>query len=212
MPDLSIEGLTISADIADRLDFYGEVENHTSDHQRWVRVGVRLLAEDDKVLAENSDLVGLEWIAPGARVPFRVFIEHPPVGWRRYMLEVTGRPHDFADSTVPQPHLELDVSKAHYREIGRGGLICSLIALLSNPGPTPATHVKAAATLYGPRGDVVGVLSPYVVPRGVLGVGERMFFELKFYALAGAAVNYRLQVQGRKADSDEPLALRGIGD
>ncbi|MFH1085693.1 MAG: hypothetical protein V1772_08020 [Chloroflexota bacterium] len=207
MPDLNVQGLTINADTLDRLDFMGDVENRGSDYQRWVRVTVRLLAEDDQVLAEQSDMVGLEWITPGARAPFRIAIEHPPIGWRRYLLEVAGRAHDFHDASVPQPHLTLDVGNAHYREIDRGGLLCSVIALLSNPGPTPASHVKAAGTLYGPKGNVVGVLSPYVVPRGILGVGERMFFELKYYALAGMVVNFMVQVQGRMAASDEPLAL-----
>jgi hypothetical protein len=89
------------------------------------------------------------------------------------------------------------VEKVHFREIERADLRCSLIGLLSNKGLAPATHVKVAATLYNPEGKVVGVLSPYLVPRGALAPGDSLVFETKFYALGGIVSNYRIEAQGR---------------
>lgn len=198
MPDLQIQSLSISMDDPERLDFWGEVENRTDTTRRWVRVTIRLLDDNDGMMAEKMDLVGLEWITPGARVPFHIVFESPPPGWRRYQIEVNDRLHDFEDPTVPQPHLKLDVEKCHYREIDRAGLLCSVIGMIRNPGPDAATHVKVSGTLYGPGGNVVGVLSPYLVPRGVFDVGAELFFELKYYALADIVVNFMVQVQGRK--------------
>jgi hypothetical protein len=198
MPDLQVRGLTLGNENPDRIDFWGEIENASDTTRRWVRVTIQLLDDNDDLLAENTDLVGLEWITPGARVPFYLAFEDPPARWRRYRIEVTGRPHEFEDPTIPQPHLQLDVERCHYREIGRGGLICSVLGMIRNGGPEPASHVKVAGTLYGPSGNVVGVLSPYLVPRGIFEVGQEMVFELKYYSLAGMVVNYMIQVQGRK--------------
>ena len=198
MPDLQVRGLTLGNESPERLDFWGEVENTSDTTRRWARVTVQLLDDNDGVLDENTDLVGLEWITPGMRVPFYLTFATPPAAWRRYRIEVTGRPHEFADPTVPQPHLELDVDRCHYREIDRASLLCSIIGMIRNPGPEPASHVKVAGTLYGPTGNVVGVLSPYLVPRGTFEASQEMLFELKYYSLAGMVVNYMVQVQGRK--------------
>ena len=113
MPDRSIEGLTISADIADRLDFYGEVENHTSDHQRWVRVGVRLLAEDDKVLAEiiehDSNLMHAVMMTSEPVLfywdPATLQVMKAVQGWRR-----SGLPAFFTIDAGPNVHV---ICEAH---------------------------------------------------------------------------------------------------
>ena len=73
----------------------------------------------------------------------------------------------------------------------------SIIGLLSNRGAAPATHVKVAAALYDLEHQVVGVLWPYLVPRGALAPGDALPFELKFYALGGAVSSYRVEVQTR---------------
>lgn len=197
MTDLYVGGVTIIADDRDRAHFWGEVFNLGAEPQRWIKVTIRLLGQDGSELAQESDIVGLEWTLPGARNPFHIRFLSPPPGWSNYDITVTGQTHDFSDLTVPQPHTGLLVDRIHFREVERAGLRCSIIGLLSNKGVAPATHVKIAGTLYGPDGKVVGVLSPYLVPRGVLSAGDSMPFELKYYALGGAVANYTVQVQGR---------------
>jgi len=197
MPNLIIGGLTISTDDRDRVHFWGEVFNRDQQTVRWVRVSIRLLNERGRKLAEKTDLVGLEWIVPGGRCPFYIRFEEPPKGWRTYSLTVSGVAHDFDDLGLPQPHLGLVAEKDHYREINRADLRCSIVGLLSNHSLVSATHVKVACTLYGPNGKVVGVLSPYLVQRGLLSSGDEMAFELKFYVLADIVSDYRLEAQGR---------------
>ncbi len=197
MPDLVVGGLTLSTDDRGRAHFWGEVFNLGSTTQRWVKVVVRLLGEKGRVLAEQSDIVGLEWTLPGGRNPFYLRFLTPPQGWHGFDIQLSSQVHNYTDSSVPQPYAGLVVDKVHFREIERSDLRCSLIGLLSNKGLSPATYVKVAATLYDPEGKVVGVLSPYLVPRGALAPGDAMPFELKFYALGGVVANYRLEVQGR---------------
>ncbi|HHX44791.1 MAG TPA: hypothetical protein GX714_12520 [Chloroflexi bacterium] len=197
MSDLYVGGVTFSGDDRDRAHFWGEVFNLGSEPQRWIKVTIRLRDAAGNELAAESDIVGLEWTLPGARNPFHIRFLTPPPGWSSYDITVSGQVHDFADLTAPQPHTGLLVERIHFREMERAGLRCSIVGLLSNKGVAPATHVKVAGTLYGPDGKVVGVLSPYMVPRGVLSAGDSMPFELKYYALGGAVANYTVQVQGR---------------
>lgn len=197
MSDLVVGGLTISTDDRGRLHFWGEVFNLGSSTQRWVRVTLRLLGPQGQTLAEQSDITGLEWTLPGARNPFYLRFLTPPESWHSLDMRLSGSTHDYDDPALPQPHPGLIVDKLHYREIERADLRCSIIGLLSNKGLAPATHVKVAATLYNPEGKVVGVLSPYLVPRGAFAPGDTMVFEAKFYALGGVVANYSVQVQGR---------------
>ncbi len=201
MSKLLIDGLTWQQEGENALQFWGEAVNLDENAQRWVRITIRLVDGGRNVLAEKSDITGLEWTLPGGKNPFRIRFENPPRDWQSYDVTVEGQIHDYQDGTVPQPHAGLQVDRIHYREINRAGLLASLIGMLSNKGDTPASHVKVAATLYRPDGKVVGVLSPYLVPRGVLAPGDSMQFELKFYALGGPVANYTVQVQGRRVAS-----------
>jgi hypothetical protein len=197
MADLVLGGLNVIQDDQGRLHFWGEVFNLGDKAQRWVRVNVRLLRGDDSVAAEETDILGLEWTLPGARNPFHIRFLEPPSRWSRYALIINGTEHDLEDQDLPQPYPALEADRIHFRQVGWGGLVCTLIALLSNRGLGQATHVKAAGTLYGPDGKVVGAQSPYLVPRGVFEPGAQLPFELKFYALGGDVESYTLQVQGR---------------
>ena len=89
------------------------------------------------------------------------------------------------------------MEKDHFREIERAALRCGIIGLLSNKGVAPATHVKVAGTLHSWDAKVIGVVTPYLVPRGALAPGNSLSFELKFYALGGTVANYVIQAQGR---------------
>jgi len=197
MTDLYVGGVTFATDDRDRAHFWGEVFNLGAEPRRWIRVAIRLLDSRGAELAAESDIVGLEWTLPGGRNPFYIRFLSPPPQWSSYEITVSGQVHDLSDLSVPQPHTGLQVDRLHFREVERAGLRCSIIGLLSNKGVAPATHVKVAGTLYGPDGKVVGVLSPYMVPRGVLSAGDALPFELKYYALGGAVANYTVQVQGR---------------
>jgi hypothetical protein len=201
MAELLIGGVSLSTDDRGRLHFWGEVFNLGAETQRWVRVTIRLLGPSGAALAEQNDIVGLEWTLPGARNPFYLRFLTPPEEWNALDIRVAGQVHDFNDLTLPQPHPGLLVDKLHFREIDRADLRCSIIGLLSNKGLAPATHVKVAGTLYNPEGKVVGVLSPYLVPRGALAPGDAFPFELKYYALGGVVANFTVQVQGRTATS-----------
>ena len=197
MPDLIVGGLTLSTDDRGRVHFWGEVFNLGETTQRWVKVTIRLLGERGRSLAEQGDIVGLEWTMPAGRNPFYLRFLTPPQGWHGFDIQLSGQVHDYNDPSAPQPHPRLMVEKVHFREIERADLRCSLIGLLSNKGLAPATHVKVAATLYNPEGKAVGVLSPYLAPRGALAPGDSLVFETKFYALGGVVSNYRIEAQGR---------------
>lgn len=197
MQELVVGGLTVSEDDRGRLHFWGEVFNLGDVTQRWVSVTIRLLSEKGEPLAGLSDIAGLEWTLPGARNPFHIRFLDPPRGWHSFDIRLGGQPHDYGDPNVPQPYVGLDVDRIHYREINRADLYCSLIGLLSNLGLGYATHVKVAGTLYNAEAKVIGVLSPYLVPRGAFAPGSAMPFELKYYVLGGEVANYSVQAQGR---------------
>jgi len=197
MGDLEVAGLNISTDDRGRLHFWGEIFNLGDTTQRWVRVSLRLLSPDGRVMDQVSDIAGLEWTLPGSRNPFYLRFLTPPEGWSRYEIAVEGQDHDYGDPNFPQPNPGILVEKVHFRTIDRADLRCSLIGLLTNRGLGPATHVKVSGTLYGPEAQVVGVLSPYIVPRGVMSPGDEIPFELKYYVLGGIVTNYSIQAQER---------------
>jgi hypothetical protein len=198
MAELLVSALTMREDDRGRLHFWGEVFNLSETVQRWARVTVRLLDGNGVPLVEGEDITALEWTLAGARNPFHIRFLDPPKGWSTYEITVAGQTHDFADAQVPQPAPGLLVDRIHYREIGRADLYCGLVGMLTNTGLVPATHVKVAGTLYDPEGRVVGLVSPYLVPRGVFAPGDSMPFELKYYAVGGLVANYQVQTQGRR--------------
>lgn len=197
MADLEVAGLNISTDDRGRLHFWGEVFNLGETTQRWVRVTLRLMNADGRVMDQANDIAGLEWTLPGSRNPFYIRFLTPPEGWSRYEIAVEGTSHDYGDPQAPQPNPGILAEKVHFRSIDRSDLRCSLIGLLTNRGLGAATHVKVSGTLYGPEGTVVGVLSPYIVSRGVMSPGDEIPFELKYYVLGGIVANYSIQAQGR---------------
>ena len=190
-------GLTLVEDEGGRLHFWGEVFNLSKTTHRWIRLTIRLLSEQGKPLDEQSDILGLEWTMPDSRNPFHIRFPRPPERWHGYDIRLTQHPHNYDDPSVPQPHPGIEVAKLHFREIERANLRCSIVGLLSNTGSVPAVRVKVAATLYSASGKVVGVMSPYLVPRGEFGPGDSVPFEVKFYALGGPVANYAVQAQGR---------------
>jgi len=198
MTDLMINGLNVAQDAQNRLHFWGEVLNLGSQTRRWVRITVRLLESTGDLLAEESDILGLEWTPPHAKNPFHIRFQRPPDGWSTYDIRLEGQVHDFDDPQVPQPYYGLAVEKLHFRDIERADLRCTIIGLLSNQGVLSSSHVKVAGTLYDATGKVVGVLSPYLVARGLFSPGETLSFELKYYALGGSVANFAAQVQGRQ--------------
>jgi hypothetical protein len=197
LSELLVGGLTLSTDDRGRLHFWGEVFNLGKLTQRWIKVTIRLLDDRGRVAAEQGDIAGLEWTLPGARNPFYIRFLTPPERWFSYDIRLEATTHDYQDLTLPQPHPGVIAAKLHFREIGRADLRCSIVGQLANMSVAGATHVKVAGTLYGPDGKVVGVLSPYLVPRGIFAPGDALTFELKFYALAGPVANYSVQAQGR---------------
>jgi hypothetical protein len=199
MAELEVAGLNISTDDRGRLHFWGEVFNLGESTQRWVRVTLRLLNAEGRVLDQANDIAGLEWTLPGSRNPFYIRFLTPPESWHRYEITVEGQSHDYHDPAFPQPNPGIIVEKVHFRSIDRADLRCSLIGLLTNRGLAAASHVKVAGTLYGPEGHVIGVLSPYIVPRGIMSPGDEIPFELKYYVLGGIVTNYSMQAQGRMA-------------
>jgi hypothetical protein len=78
MPDLIVGGLTLSTDDRGRVHFWGEVFNLGETTQRWVKVTIRLLGERGRSLAEQGDIVGLEWTLPAGRNPFYLRFLTPP--------------------------------------------------------------------------------------------------------------------------------------
>lgn len=197
MAELIVGGLTLSEDDRGRLHFWGEVFNLGKTTHRWIRVAIRLLGDGRKPVAEQDDILGLEWTMPDSRNPFHIRFLRPPERWQGYDIRLTEHPHDYDDPAVPQPHPGIEIAKLHFREIERADLRCSIIGLLSNTGSAPATRVKVAATLYSASGKVVGAMSPYLVPRGEFGPGHSVPFEVKFYAVGGPVANYDVQAQGR---------------
>ena len=196
--DLILGGLTVRSDSAGRLHFWGDVYNLGLIDQRWVRLTIRLLDAKDQPLAEQTDMLGLEWTLSGKRNPFQIIFEEPPEKWAGYDMRLSGRIHEADDASSPQPYLDLATEHVTLDAIGRGGLVCELRGQVVNTGKMPTENVKVAAALYGARGTVVAALSPYLKSGQVLEPGETAAFGLKFYTVGEEPLRYKVQVQGRQ--------------
>ena len=198
--DLILGGLTVSPDSGGRLHFWGEVYNLSTITQRWVRLTIRLLDAKDVPLMEQTDMLALEWSLPGMRNPFHIVFDEPAQGWKGYDMRLAARIHEYGDSNVPQPQMQLEVEGARLRKVDRGGLVCELTGQVVNRGDEPAGQVKVAGALYGSDGTVVGVESPYVHLEQPLQPGECEPFGLKFYRVGDEPCEFRVWTQGRKLD------------
>jgi len=196
--DLILGGLTVRSDGAGKLHFWGDVYNLGLVDQRWVRLTIRLLDEKDQPLAEQTDMLALEWTLSGERNPFQIIFEDPPEEWSSYDMRFTGRIHEADDPESPQPYLDLTTEHVSLDPIGRGGLVCELRGQVVNSGEAATENVKVAASLYGERGTVVAVLSPYVKSGQALEAGEKAEFGLKYYTVGEEPLRYQIKVQGRQ--------------
>jgi len=132
--DLILGGLTVRSDGAGKLHFWGDVYNLGLVDQRWVRLTIRLLDEKDQPLAEQTDMLALEWTLSGERNPFQIIFEDPPEEWTSYDMRFSGRIHEADDRESPQPYLDLTTEHVSLDPIGRGGLVCELRGQVVNSG------------------------------------------------------------------------------
>ncbi len=174
----------------------GEAINTAHYPLEAIRLSGVLFDNQGRRLAEQSDILSVDVLAPGQGVPFDLRFEGGrPASFVRYELQAAARAADFLLASFYGPENfvianDEAVFSAQQHLVIRGQL--------ANVGPQIAEQVKVIAAIWDDAGRVVGtetlfIVQPQLVPQ------EAATFEIPFYALGGPAVSYTLTVVGTAA-------------
>ena len=192
-----VENVSFSRSSLGGLWVFGEVRNTAGIELEQAGVVVRLLDEDDQIIAEVSapvqkDLLGLDDVAPfGAR------FESPPASFASYIALPASGIHGYVGSYYR------DLEAREVTGDGERYAAYTLTGKVTNIGPEDAVDVVVVGTLYDALGRVIatrrGAPEHNVVPRG----GETTF-TLGLTPAGGPVDHFRVDVMGRRVPTPTP--------
>jgi hypothetical protein len=178
----------------------GEAVNTTPVPLDAVRLSGVLFDGQGRRLAEQSDIVSLDVVAPGQGAPFDLRFEAgKPATAVRYELHAAAREADFSLQTFYGPdNFVVANDVADYN--AQNNLVVS--GELANVGPSIAEAVKVIAAIWDDNGHVVAAETVFIA-KAQLVPQEAVRFEVPFYELGGSALTYTLTIAGTVGSEPE---------
>ncbi len=144
-------------------------------------------------LAEQSDILSADVLAPGQAAPFDLRFEGGrPASFVRYELQAAAREADFLLASFYGPE---NFAIANDEAVFNAQQQLVIRGQLANIGPRVAEQVTVIVTIWDDAGRVIGaetlfLAQPQLVPQ------EAASFEVPFFALGGPAMSYTLTTVG----------------
>ena len=188
---VEIAGLTFAHTPTGGLWCLGTVSNTSGVALEQVQVEVRLLDEEQQVLANFSGFVALDLVQPDEVAPFALFLSDAPESFASYQVLSLSA----VSAYVGSYYSDLVVRNTSGEgERHRAYLVQGEVV---NVGPEEAIDVNVVITTYDALGRVVGVRQ--VAPEhNVIPKGGHTLFEASISPAAGPVVTYTVQAQGRR--------------
>ena len=158
-----------------------------------IRLSGVLFDAQGRRLAEQSDILSVDVLAPGQAAPFDLRFEGGrPASFARYELHAAAREADFLLASFYGPE---NFAVANDEAIFNAQQQLVIRGQVANIGPQAAEQVKVIVSIWDDAGRVVGaetlfLAQPQLVPQ------EAASFEVPFFALGGPAMSYTLTVVG----------------
>lgn len=163
-----------------------------------IRLSGVLYDHQGRRLAEQSDILSVDVLAPGQGAPFDLRFEGGrPANFARYELQAAAREADFLLASFYGPE---NFTVANDEAIFNAQQRLVIRGQLANIGPHVAEQVKVIVAIWDDAGRVVGTETLYIAPPQLV-PQEAASFEVPFYALGGPAVHYTLTLVGTIAAS-----------
>ncbi|NLE50977.1 MAG: DUF3426 domain-containing protein [Chloroflexi bacterium] len=163
-----------------------------------IRLSGVLFDAQGRRLAEQSDILAVDVLAPGQAAPFDLRFEGGrPANFVRYELHAAAREADFLLASFYGPENftianDEALYSAQQRLVIRGQI--------ANTGPSIAEQVKVIVTIWDDAGRVVGAETLFLAQSRLV-PQEAASFEVPFFALGGPAMSYTLIPVGTIASS-----------
>lgn len=167
----------------------GEVANPITVPLEGVRLGLSLLDEAGTPVASGETLAQTEVITPGGSSPFGVYLDHPPVAFASYLLQVLNA----YPAHVGVYYLDLQTTDV----VGEGDRYQAyrVRGRVVNTGPEDSVEVRLTVTLYDALDHVIGFARAEpehnVIPRG----GETTF-DVQVIPIGGPVARVSVSAQG----------------
>jgi hypothetical protein len=197
---IGFQGYTTWTDRQGVFHITGEVVNTTLAPLEAMRISGVLLDAQSRRLAEQSDILSVDVLAPGQSAPFDLRFEGgKPPPTVRYELGVAGREAEYALTEFYGPdNFVIANDEAIYND--QRNLV--IRGELANVGSEIAESVKVVVAIWDDQGQVVAtetvfLSKPQLVPQ------EAAPFEVPFYELGGPAVTYTLTITGTRGTPPE---------
>jgi hypothetical protein len=179
---------TAALDSSGYLHLWGEVQNATGDHLRYVEINASFYDGSGALLDSEFTNTLLDNVPPGEKACFDLFIEEP-AGWATYEFAA---PVYWTDG-APLPKLALLNDRGSYDPDLDWYTITGQVR---NDQGSRVEYVSPVATYYNAAGRVVGCDFSFLENIN-LGPGQTGSFELNSSTpLAAAIKTYRIQISG----------------
>lgn len=192
---LTFQHYTHWQDVNGGFNITGQVTNEGDQPLEAIRLTAYLYDMDGRQLAERSDILSYDVLAPGASAPFRLrFDTGRPSTAVRYELQAAARGAEFALATfygnenfiIPE-----DFTTSTYTSEG----YLTISGMLQNNSTRLATSIKVIALALDANGQIIGTESTFLT-KDQLQPGEAAPFEITIYDMGGTALNFKLLAQG----------------
>jgi hypothetical protein len=159
------------------LHVLGELQNNTGGTIYNVWVSARLYDRNQNLLRSDSNLIMLDYLAPGEQTCFDFVFDPPPANWSKYEFQ----PASY-ETGAPGPWLIFENTDG-YRDTDSGGRAVYVVnGRIRNLSGGRVQAVKAVATLYNSNGKVLGCSSDYIHTSGLaLNHNATGTFEVTFW-------------------------------
>lgn len=163
-----------------------------------IRLSGVLFDAQGRRLAEQSDILSVDVLAPGQAAPFDLRFEGGrPANFVRYEVQAAAREADFLLVSFYGPE---NFTIANDEALYSATQQLVIRGQLANTGPYVAEQVKVVVAIWDDAGHVVGTETLFLAPSQLV-PQEAASFEVPFYALGGPAMSYTLTPVGTIASS-----------
>jgi hypothetical protein len=203
-PPIAGEGLSILmhngfTDSSDTVHVVGQVYNNTESNYEWVTIKVEFYDKDEKLLAEEEGYAYVDILLPKEVAPFKISLWEDVTGIDTYVVSVTG------DETDEEPFTAIEFVQDSGKIDGNS---LTIIGEVTNPGETPASNVRIAASVFDENGDIVDVGFTFA-ERDIFFQDTLSPFELYVSDTSGTPDRYELLVY---ADEAADWELESVAD
>lgn len=193
---ITFAGMFAWTDSSGSFNINGELGNASDTALEAVRVTALLYDDQNRVLAEQGDVIASDVVAPNDSASFSIrFRTGKPSQAVRYELQASGRNAEYNLQNYLGPESFIKGNeKASYNAAGYLVISGDVV----NQTKQPAHSIRVTITVRDEQNHIVGAENAFIEKPDLL-PGDTSHYEVTFYQLAGNAARFITKIEGRRS-------------